>query len=163
VERARADLAAGRAWKARDRLVGALSARADDELLGLLGDVHAGMGDPPAAGAAWVGSTRTGPEVDAALAAWRERHGHDPLQLWLSLPTLVREGEAERVRALRAEATQRALDLRGWHPAVLTSLRLPAPPRPTGSRLAVGAGVLAMLLVLASVPVGLWTMLTWIV
>ncbi len=60
VERARADLAAGRAWKARDRLTGHLADSQDPEALELLGEVHYGMGDLPAAGAAWFGTGRRG-------------------------------------------------------------------------------------------------------
>jgi len=92
VDRAKADLAAGRAWKARDRLTGALVARADDELLGLLGEVYFAMGDLPRAGAVWFGLARgrDGTDAEAAAHAWRDRHGHDDVQLWFSLPPMVR-------------------------------------------------------------------------
>jgi hypothetical protein len=46
-QRARDDLAAGRAWKARDRLQGALAVDAPPELVDLLGEVLFGMGDLP--------------------------------------------------------------------------------------------------------------------
>lgn len=65
--RARADLADGRPWKARDRLRGVLgSDPLDQEALELLGDVHLAMGDPPEAGR-WLYLTRR--EDEAALAA----------------------------------------------------------------------------------------------
>jgi hypothetical protein len=82
IERARRDLEAGRTWKARDRLRGTLVARGDDELLGLLGEVHFAMGDLPAAGAVWFACQRTGEEAEAADEAWRERYGNQPWQLW---------------------------------------------------------------------------------
>ena len=71
VERARADLAAGRAWKARDRLTGFLRDEYDPEALELLGEVHHTMGDLPAAGAAWFGTSRRGHDVDESIEAWR--------------------------------------------------------------------------------------------
>src|SRR5687767_12161264 len=75
VLRARADLDAGREWKARERLVGHLAGDYDPEALELLGEVNYAMRDLPAAGAAWFGTTRRGKDVDEAVEAWRERHG----------------------------------------------------------------------------------------
>ena len=112
VERARADLAAGRAWKARDRLLGALAAApADQELLGLLGEVQHGMGDLPAAGRAWFCTERSGPEVDHALEAWRERHGGSAYEMWTDLPRRLRAEDlppvpARRVARLRQDAVE---------------------------------------------------------
>ncbi|MFC0003214.1 hypothetical protein [Micromonospora siamensis] len=54
VARARADLAAGRPWKARNRLTGVLVHRQDREVLDLLATVHHEMRDLPAAGAITV-------------------------------------------------------------------------------------------------------------
>lgn len=82
IDRARADLAAGRAWKARDRLQGArASAPHDQEVLNLLGEVAWAMDDLPAAGAAWWLTERSGSDVDAAYLALYERAGNDPEQL----------------------------------------------------------------------------------
>ena len=51
LERARDDLAAGRPWKARDRLTGVLAnTPADQEALELLGEIAFAAGDLPAAG-----------------------------------------------------------------------------------------------------------------
>lgn len=102
LDRARADLEAGREWKARDTLVGHVAHSYDPEALGLLGEVHATMRDLPAAGAAWFGTNRRGADVDAAVDAWRERHADDFVQMWHSLPRAVREHEGnKRVDALR--------------------------------------------------------------
>lgn len=102
LDRARADLESGREWKARDRLVGHVAHAYDPEALGLLGEVHATMRDLPSAGAAWFGTNRRGADVDAAVEAWRERHGDNFVQMWHSLPRAVRDHEGnKRVDALR--------------------------------------------------------------
>jgi hypothetical protein len=102
LERARADLAAGREWKARDRLASHVAHVYDPESLGLLGEVHARMRDLPSAGAAWFGTNRRGAEVDAAVDAWRDRHADNFVQMWHSLPRSVRDHEGNnRVDALR--------------------------------------------------------------
>ncbi|NYG06798.1 hypothetical protein BJ986_001285 [Phycicoccus badiiscoriae] len=107
VLRARADLEAGREWKARERLVGHLAGEFDAEALELLGEVNYAMRDLPAAGAAWFGTARRGHDVDEAVEAWRERHGDHFGQMWSSLPRSVREREGnKRVDALRRRAEQ---------------------------------------------------------
>lgn len=159
IKRARAELAAGRRWKARDRLVGALVMRADGELLGLLGNVYYDLGDLPAAGAVWFGSNRLGPEVDAAELAWRERHGRDDLQLWLSLPPLVRQELATpAVEALRTAAAAAASARRR------TKQRVPSGAPPTKRRLRPGTVVAAVLgsAGVAIFAVGLVTVVRWI-
>ena len=102
VAQARADLAAGREWKARDRLTGYVAHSYDPEALGLLGEVHAAMRDLPSAGAAWFGTNRRGADVDGAVDAWRDRHSDNFVQMWHSLPRSVRDHEGnKRVDALR--------------------------------------------------------------
>lgn len=80
--RARADLAAGRPDRARDRLTGflyTLARRAAyrEDAYALLGEVHAAMQDLPRAGAAWLLTTREGPEIERAVAAFHARYGHE--------------------------------------------------------------------------------------
>ena len=107
VQRARADLAQGREWKARERLAGHLAGEYDPEALELLGEVSYAMRDLPAAGAAWFGTARRGADVDEAVEAWRERYGDHFAQMWSSLPRSVRELEGnKRVDALRRRAEQ---------------------------------------------------------
>ncbi len=107
VARARADLEAGREWKARDRLSGLLADRYDAEALDLLGEVSYRMRDLPAAGAAWFGTPRRGADVEAAVEAWRERHNDHFAQMWRSLPRSVREQQGnKRIDALRRRAEQ---------------------------------------------------------
>jgi hypothetical protein len=86
-DRAREDISAGRLWKARDRLAVAVRERpADQELLELLGEVYFRMGDLPAAGRFWLPTARTGPEIDAALAAFEERWGSSPGEMLKLVP-----------------------------------------------------------------------------
>ncbi|MFC7505304.1 DUF6584 family protein [Nocardioides sp. CPCC 206347] len=102
--RARADLEAGRAWKARDRLTGLLVNRQDDEVLDLLASVHNEMGNLPAAGALWFVTGRDDPVALAAVDAWRERFGDETARL-ASIPSALRD--TARVQALRREAAVR--------------------------------------------------------
>ncbi len=163
LERARRDLAEGRAWKARDRLVGALAHRADDELLDLLGEVHAGMGDLPAAGAAWFATGRADEPAVAAGHAWRERHGADALQLWASLPPRVRGLDRPVVRALH-DAAVKSASARGPRlsaPAVTADGTVRREPDTSGLLVDVLAfAVLALLLGL--LVVGAVTVVRWI-
>jgi hypothetical protein len=105
VTRARADLHAGREWQARELLVAHVSRDYDPAALNLLGEVQEAMRDLPAAGAAWFGTNRRGADVDAAVAAWRERYADDFPAMWRSLPRPVREHQGNaRVDALRRRA-----------------------------------------------------------
>jgi hypothetical protein len=158
VQRARADLDAGREWKARDRLVGHLAGEYDAEALELLGEVHYSMRDLPSAGAAWFGTTRRGQDVDDAVEAWRERHRDHFTEMWRSLPRPVREHEGNtRVDALRrrAEVTPKA-----------TPVPKPAspadPPRGGVDSAVIIAGALALLFVVCAI-VGFVTLLMWVV
>jgi hypothetical protein len=105
LDRAREDLAAGRAWKARDRLNGLLTIRQDDEVLDLLGTACAQMGDLPAAGAAWFVTGRDDRAAREALAAWRWRHGNAAAQ-WQSIPRPVRDASRARHVAELQRAAQ---------------------------------------------------------
>lgn len=94
-------------WVARDLLAAHVREERDVEALRLLGEVHHGMGDLPAAGAAWFGAGVKGPEVEAAVAAWRSAHGDDFGAMWRSLPRSVRqEPRSKKVEALRAKALE---------------------------------------------------------
>ena len=73
IARARADLVAGRHWKARDRLDGLLSVRQDSEVADLLATVHYEMHDLPAAGALWFVTGRNDEVARESIAAWRQR------------------------------------------------------------------------------------------
>ena len=107
VQRARADLDAGREWKARERLVGHLAGEFDAEALELLGEVNYAMRDLPAAGAARVGTPPRGQDVGEAVAAGGGSPGDHIAPMWSSLPRSVREQEGnKRVDALRRRAEQ---------------------------------------------------------
>lgn len=163
VERARADLAAGRAWKARDRLTGFLRDEYDDEALELLGEVHHTMGDLPAAGAAWFGTARRGRDVDEAIEAWRERYDDHFPEMWRSLPRTVREQPGnKRVEALRRRAEQTV--------AAAAAARPSAGAHETSSNQGGGgpdaavviAGILAVVFLICAV-IGFVTLLRWII
>lgn len=94
-------------WVARDLLAAHVREERDVEALRLLGEVLHGMGDLPAAGAAWFGAGVKGPEVEAAVEAWRASHGDDFAAMWRSLPRSVRqEPRSKKVEALRAKALE---------------------------------------------------------
>ncbi|MEO6018983.1 MAG: hypothetical protein ABIP45_01890 [Knoellia sp.] len=94
-------------WVARDLLAAHVREERDVQALRLLGEVHHGMGDLPAAGAAWFGAGVKGPEVESAVAAWRASHGDDFGAMWRSLPRSVRqEPRSKKVEALRSKALQ---------------------------------------------------------
>lgn len=103
LERARADLAAGRAWQARDRLTSHLVHRQDDDVLELLARVHLAMGDQPKAGAL-LHVVRRGDVVDdverSAVDAWRRRFG-DADARWRSIPAPVRRARRAELDELR--------------------------------------------------------------
>jgi hypothetical protein len=154
LERARQDVAAGRLWKARDRLLGAAVARGDDELLALLGEVQFAMHDLPAAGAAWFATGRSDAEARRAEEAWRERHGNVPLQLWMSLPGRARYRDDERSRELREVAGK------------ANGRPLPDVPPPGAAAGGGGVGcavlgILALLVVVICFGVGASTILRW--
>jgi aryl-alcohol dehydrogenase-like predicted oxidoreductase len=105
VERARDALDAGAPWRARDILLAHVDEVADPAALTLLAEVLQGMGDLPRAGAMWFSAGAKGPDVDAAVAAWREQSRDDFVVMWRSLPRAVREEpRPPRVEALRGKA-----------------------------------------------------------
>lgn len=156
VEKAYVDLASGQAWRARDGLVRYLEHSNDEEALAVLGGVLYGMGDLPAAGAAWFGTTKRGSEVEDAINAWREHHEDHFGRMWRSLPRAVRRSsEVARVEALKRKAIERD-ELDGKEPYVA-----PQPPSKQGIDAAlVIAYVIAALLVLCA-GVGLVQILNW--
>jgi hypothetical protein len=101
---------AGQAWKARDLLLAHVEGNQDPEALTELGEVLFEMGDLPRAGAVWFAAGAKGPDVDAAVAAWREQSHDDFAVMWASLPASARSQprprrvEALRERALRSES-----------------------------------------------------------
>lgn len=160
VQHARADLEAGREWKAREGLLAHLAGEYDAEALELLGEVYYAMRDLPAAGAAWFGTARRGQDVDDAIVAWRERHDDHFAQMFSSLPRVVREREGnKRVDALRRRAEQ--LDSSDSAPTQAASIAEAAPANGPDAAfiIAVALGVLFV----ACAVIGLVTVLQWLV
>lgn len=149
-------------WVARDLLADHVREERDVEALRLLGEVLHGMGDLPAAGAAWFGAGVRGPEVEAAVEAWRAAHGDDFAAMWRSLPRSVRqEPRSKKVEALRAKAleTRDARDA-----AASTGSAVAASAEPSGGIDAaqIIAWVIAAFVVVCAV-VGLVQILRWMV
>ncbi len=122
IVRAQADIAAGRLWKARDRLRGAfVTCPADPEVNRLLGEVLYEMGDLPEAARYWAMTDQADPRFEAAYSALQERHGGDPVAVASAIPVRAKLDELppvaqQRLRALKASADAkagRAVDL-GW-------------------------------------------------
>ena len=155
IEQAHAVLASGQAWRARDLLARHLEHSTDVEALAVLGGVLYGMGDLPAAGAAWFGTTKKGTEVDVAIKAWREHHDEHFGNMWRSLPRSVRRSPAvPRVEALKQKAVERD-ELDGKEPFVAH-----APPKEGIDAALVVAYIIAAMLVVCA-AVGLVQILTW--
>lgn len=155
IKKAHADLASGRAWRARDGLVRYLEHTNDEEALLVLGGVLYAMGDLPAAGAAWFGTSRRGDEFDDAINAWREHHGDHFGRMWRSLPRSVRRSsDVPRVEALKRQAIERD-ELDGKEPYVA-----PEPPKEGIDAALVVAYIIAGLLVICA-AVGLVQILSW--
>jgi hypothetical protein len=160
VQRARADLEAGREWKAREGLLAHLAGAYDAEALELLGEVNFVMRDLPAAGAAWFGTGRRGQDVDDAIDAWRERHHDHFAEMFRSLPRVVREREGnKRVDALRRRAQQ--VDSSDSAPRQGSPLDTSGGSGGLDAALVIAVG-LGVLFVVCAV-IGLVTVLRWLV
>jgi hypothetical protein len=87
IDRAQADLADGRLWRARDRLTGALVNRPhDQEVIDLLGEVYLRMGDTPAAGRTLMLSTRDDDDARQAREAFAWLHRGNSHNLAAAVP-----------------------------------------------------------------------------
>jgi hypothetical protein len=143
------EIAAGRLWKAVDRLQGTRAQTpANPRVLELLGRVHADMGNLPSAGLAWFLTDGKDPRREEAFAAMRERHGGgESLIGALGVQRVpIAEfppGAQARLRALQAETGGR------WDPP---PRRVVTPaPMSLAARVGGAAGCLAAVLI-AVVP-----------
>lgn len=76
LDRARADIEAGRPWKARDRLQAAVAHDPTNQpVLELLSEVYYEMKDLPNAGRFWLLTDRSDPATQTALAEFEARWG----------------------------------------------------------------------------------------
>jgi tetratricopeptide (TPR) repeat protein len=119
LDRARADIDAGRIWKARDRLTAAFKHDPSNQrLLALLGEVYFEMGDLPHAGRLWILTDREGTKADAALSAFEERWGGNPGEKLKMVPFNGTINDypspaRERIGALQDEAHRNGIE---WPP-----------------------------------------------
>ena len=162
VERARADVAAGRVWKARDRLTGALASdRSSQEVLQALGDVYFLMGDLPAAGLHWFLTDAEEPRAAVAEVAMRERY-RTPAALYAALPLKAApDAYPEQVRA-RLRTLLADDDVRRMHERSRPG-REPPPGAGWLPATFIGALVVPWLLGLAALGYLLWRLVTWLV
>jgi hypothetical protein len=154
--RARADLAAGRPWKARNRLNGVLAHRQDEDVLDLLATVHYQMQDLPAAGALWFVLGRSDQAAQLSITAWFEQYRHDVAR-WRSIPSPVR----------RNVGTAPLEDLRRTAGQADTSGTRDLPPagetEPWWDAIVFGGGAIVVVIwFLAMVGIGMWTVFHWI-
>jgi len=165
LERARRDMTAGRAWKARDRLTGLLVHRPDAAVADELAGIHHAMGDLPAAGALWFVTGRNGADAQESVAAWREQHG-DAASQWRTIPGPLRDAFASERHMITLEAEAREADharIRRYQ----RNQRGQSPNGPVGverirdiliSTFWIGAGLAVMALLI----IGLMTVWGWI-
>lgn len=159
--RARADLDAGRPWKARDRLTGLLAVRQDPELLDLLAAVHFSMSDLPAAGALWFITGRDDPDALLAVAAWRERFGNDEAR-WQSLPRVVRSNATDRaLRDLRRSARNVQEERSARHRAEWRQADRQAQPSSVSETAIVWALIGLLISLVALILIGAGTVIGW--
>lgn len=123
MDRADADIAAGRLWLARQRLSSYLVERPDTEVIAKLADVHLAMGDLPAAGALLFVLGRDDDAASTALAAWRRQY-NGPAAQWRSIPRAVRVSvrtpHLERLRDEAVAETRRRGDRSIAHAAPMS-------------------------------------------
>lgn len=132
-ERVAADLKSGRPWKARDRLIGVLRADPKNQwALDQLGDIYFRMGDLPQAGRAWYLTTKTGPEWEAAEAAFYEQYGKKPANVVAALNVRAAIDRYPPAVQERLRTLQRRLRMEGrfWEPRDRDSV----PTRKSGGR-----------------------------
>jgi hypothetical protein len=154
--RARADLAAGRPWSARNRLNGVIAHRQDFEALDLMATVHYEMGDLPAAGGLWYVIGRDDDVARRSIAAWLEHHRND-LARWHSIPAPVRRAvSTEPLDVLRRAAGQSG---KGGtrHPVPAGEPEAWWEPVVFG-----GCAIIVTVWILAMVVIGMWTVFHWI-
>jgi hypothetical protein len=165
-ERVRADLDAGRAWKARDRLEGALAnAPTDQSILETLAKICFELGDLPAAGKYWYLTDATGDDVERALAAFGERHP-TPKAVFTALPMKAPPDAypphaRARLEQLLADATaawswSRKLEAVGRPRGAATKAETVKDRLATAAALAVVAGLIAIF------AVGCTTVVSWL-
>jgi hypothetical protein len=148
-------LADGRPWEARDRLSGYMAQHADDLYAqALLGDAWWQLRDPARAGRWWFLTDRDGPQVQEAVAAWRETRRAADLARSLGVASEPERTYSPpalaRLSWLEAEVAAEGAD---WRPGC--PVRMPGhETRPRRTARAVRNTVLVVALLLATV--GIW-------
>jgi hypothetical protein len=158
LDRAAADLEAGRVWKARDRFQGAfIRGRHDQAALDMLATVLYLMHDLPEAGRFWYLTDRDDEAAQRARAAFEERY-RGPAEMARRLPArtpLDEYPEDARVRLDRLGAAP-------WPPL---SRWVSAEPSPLSrrDRLLITLGLVLVALLLVAMLLGLLQIGAWVV
>lgn len=160
--RARADIRAGRLWKARDRLQGALATRQDWELVDLLALTYVGMGDLPRAGALWFALERDDELSRPAITAWKSVNPNAEARL-ASIPRPLRSPVGwdhldDLRRAAKDEARAR-WSRKNWSDR---NAAMEYRPRRLGDRLKNLTAVAFVIWVILMCLIGLTTTLRWL-
>jgi len=171
LERARADIAAGTLWKARDRLHGAFkSDPANQEVLNLLGQTLFDMGDLPAAGRYWYLTTTESEESERARRALGDRYGHNDTQIALALPVRAELDEfppdvKARLSDLgeRAKRQSKADVFQSWGRPERREAKRWKPPGPAAQFFAAVFGAALLLLFVVVLILGVQTLIGHIV
>jgi hypothetical protein len=145
----------GRAWEARDRLAGCLGHRPDDlEIQSLLGDAWWQLGEHAQAGRWWFLTDRYGPDVDDAIAAFRQARSAVDVATLLRLSTSDNKGyaprAADRMAVLAADVQAEGGD---WPP--LKKSRKSKSPRVSSGPIRRVQTALVVIVLLA-LTVGVW-------
>ena len=173
-QKVREEIDLGRLWKARDRLQGHVRHDpSDQQVLDLLGSIWFVMGDLPQAGRYWFMTSRDDESVALARDAFFERFGGDPLEILRALPPriepdryphLVRKRIDDLVAACGSPHgwwTPKTGDDDAWRPvAPATHSRS---TRRGMDALLSAVMTAVVVVVLASLVVGLATIVGWIV
>ena len=157
--RARADLEAGRPWKARDRLTSLLVQRQDAEVVDLLVDVHLAMNNLPAAGVLMFVRERSDEAATRAIEAWRDHYGDEEAQ-WRSVPAPLRSpDQSARLRDLQRQA--RSVEELRWERRREEWKARADRSTPWTERVTDMLVLLAFVWTIVLCGVGAWTILQW--
>jgi tetratricopeptide (TPR) repeat protein len=161
-DRVKADLEAGRVWKARDRLLGVLRVDPSNQWAHeQLGDVYFRMGDLPQAGRAWFLTTKSGADWERAEAAFYERYGKTPSGVVAALKVRAAIDRFPPAVQERLRTLQRRLEVEGrfWEPSDRGGILSPK----RGGRLSGMFASLVVLLLLAALGIGLYNIALFLI
>jgi hypothetical protein len=144
--------------------MGLFAARpADQQVLALTAEVYFEMGDLPRAAAFWYLTDRSGPEVELAMAAMRERYptASDVIAALPIRDRIESFPQPVQARLLALQAAVKEESGREWEPAPRRAHTQVTAKRT--ARLADAGGAVLLALVLVVFVVGLISSVTWLI